>query len=225
MHSLDPDRLRRAIEHATAQLGRPPQTVLLHNPEVTLAGRPGAEGHDLLAAACGALAAAAVDGWCTTWGIATWDPRPVCRALSHVHGHPDPALRPGVLMLRAGLSVAAQILDAGEQLAHHLEVDAGGRWGMSPFAGSTADPAWQNLDLRSFLPRERRSPAAPGTVSVAFRVAFELPAVSRVAVGTASAPHLAELVDAAALPVDHAALSRYRQLINGELSGATRGAG
>jgi pyridoxine 4-dehydrogenase len=51
-------------------------------------------------------------------------------------------------------------------------------------------------------------------VSVAFRVAFELPVVSRVAVGTTSAAHLAELVEAVTLPIDNTALSGYRQLIS-----------
>lgn len=213
VHSLDPDRLRGAIERATDELGQPPQTVLLHNPEVTLAGRSAAEGHDLLAAACSALAEAAAEGWCTTWGIATWDPRPVCHALGQDQEPPDSVLRPGVLMLRAGLTVAHRILEAGEQLAHQLGVGEGGRWGMSPFAGSTTDAVWQNLDLRSFLPADRRSSGAPGTAPLAFRAAFELPAVSRVAVGTTSAAHLAELVDAATLSIDAAALGRYRQLI------------
>jgi pyridoxine 4-dehydrogenase len=96
---------------------------------------------------------------------------------------------------------------------------------MSPFAGSTTDSVWQDLDLRCFLPGERRSSAAPGVASVAFRVAFELPVVSRVAVGTTSAAHLAALVDAVTLPVDDAAVSRYRQLINDEQSEVTSGAG
>ncbi|HWR49332.1 MAG TPA: hypothetical protein VN327_17240, partial [Pseudonocardiaceae bacterium] len=39
-HSLDPRRLRQAVEESVEDLCRPPDVVLLHNPERTLAALP-----------------------------------------------------------------------------------------------------------------------------------------------------------------------------------------
>ena len=147
-------------------------------------------------------------GWCGGWGIASWDPRPVATAVEF----DTSAVRPDVVLLRAGLSVAAPILRAGERLCDAMGVAASHRWGMSPFAGSTADTTWTALDLRAFLAADQRC----STLQAAFRLAFELPSVTRVAVGTSSLDHLRELVAATSLRLSSAALARYRQLIDEE---------
>ncbi|WP_333909822.1 aldo/keto reductase [Streptomyces sp. ACA25] len=96
-HSLDPQRLRAAVEQTNRDLGRAPDVVFLHNPESSLLGPPGAA-QDVLGEACTVLEAAAEAGLCGAWGISSWDPRPL------------PALadgtvpRPGVLMVHAGCS-------------------------------------------------------------------------------------------------------------------------
>lgn len=80
---------------------------------------------------------------------------------------------------------------------------------MSPFGGGMADPAWSAVDLRAFL----KSDVDCSTPQVAFRLAYELPCVARVAVGTGNPAHLRELAAATELPVSEAAITRYRGLI------------
>lgn len=205
VHSLDPARLRTAAERSADELGRSPDVVFLHNPELALSGLDRAESYRTLAAACAALADAVQSGTCGTWGIATWDPRPVAAAVEH-----DPtSIRPSALLLRAGLSVAAPILSTGEALCRILDVPSERRWGMSPFGGSTADPAWSAVDLSAFLAAGQDC----STPQAAFRLAYELPRVARVAVGTSNPAHLRELAAATTLTVSETAISRYRSLI------------
>lgn len=206
VHSLEPARLRAAVDRSVHELGRTPDVVFLHNPEVALSGLTADEAHDQLIAACAVLADAVTAGACGSWGIATWDARPVAATLEQSAS----GIQPGALLLRAGLSVAEPILVAGETLCRVLNVPPQRRWGMSPFSGSTADPVWSAIDLGAFL-------AAYETVSApqaAFRLAFELPSVTRVAVGTSNPKHLRDLVDAADLTVSDAAIRRYRELIS-----------
>ncbi|KFU77795.1 Predicted oxidoreductase [Amycolatopsis lurida] len=206
VHSLDPARLRAAVERSASELDHLPDVVFLHNPELALSGLGPAESYDRLAAACAVLSEAAQSGLCGTWGVATWDPRPVVAAVEYdVSG-----IRPEVVLLRAGLSVAAPILNAGTSLCQRVGVASHHRWGMSPFAGNTADTAWAELDLRAFLAADQDC----STPQAAFRLAYELPGVTRVAVGTSSPAHLRELVAATTLTVSSAAVARYTELIN-----------
>ncbi|MEY8040094.1 aldo/keto reductase [Saccharopolyspora cebuensis] len=207
VHSLDPARLRDAIRRSVDDLGRSPDVVFLHNPELALSARSGTEGRDRLADACGVLADEAAAGWCGTWGIATWDARPVAAAIEQgVAG-----IQPGALLLRAGLSVAHPILTAGETLTRMLKVPPERCWGMSPFSGSTADPVWNAVDLRAFLADQQQCT----TPQVAFRLAYELPPVARVAVGTSNVDHLRDLCAATQLAISGTAIHRYRDLITG----------
>ncbi|MEW2313368.1 aldo/keto reductase [Streptomyces sp. NPDC006864] len=191
-HSLDPARLRAAVEQAAKDLGREPDTVLLHNPEHA---RPGAE---MLAQACTVLVDAARAGLCGHWGVSSWDPRPLVDL---------DAPSPDVLMVRAGLLVGVDILEAAEALVARWQPSQ--VWGMSPFGGSTSEAVWEQFDPRIFL---RHS--APATkVQAAFRSAYELPRVGAVAVGTDSVEHLQELVGALAHEVDDQVVLEYRQLL------------
>ncbi|MGH3623650.1 MAG: aldo/keto reductase, partial [Sciscionella sp.] len=185
VHSLEPARLQAAIEQSAHDLGRSPDVVFLHNPELTLSGLGVAQARDRLAAACAVLAEAVRSGACGAWGIATWDPRPVAAIIEQG----APGIQPGALLLRAGLSVAAPILSAAEWLCRALDVAPQSCWGMSPFGGSTTDPAWSAVDLRAFLATD----ADCSTPQAAFRLAYELPRVARVAVGTSNPAHLREL--------------------------------
>ncbi|MEU9779249.1 hypothetical protein [Streptomyces sp. NPDC047968] len=80
---------------------------------------------------------------------------------------------------------------------------------MSPFGGSTSEPAWQKFDPRIFL-RDAQS-ATP--VQALYRSAFRLPPVDAVAVGTDNATHLRELVDALTYEVDDQVVQEYRRLL------------
>ncbi|MGH4009120.1 MAG: hypothetical protein ACRDTH_13360 [Pseudonocardiaceae bacterium] len=51
------------------------------------------------------------------------------------------------------------------------------------------------------------------STSAAFRVAYELPQVSQVALSTSSAEHLTELVAATMLDADDHRIARYRSLL------------
>jgi len=177
--------------------------VFLHNPEQTLGGLPVDDARDCLDEACLALVEAVADGFCGSWGIASWDPRPVAAAICL-------DLPPTVLLLRAGLTVAAPILAAADDLHRRLDIPPGGRWGMSPFGGSTTDLAWQAVAQAGLLTDGQQATAA----QVAFRLAYELPPVTRVAVGTTNRKHLGELVTATELDVSAAAVARYRQLLS-----------
>jgi len=203
VHSLAPAQLREAIEKSVDDLGRRPDVVFLHNPEHTLRELLAAQARDHLDRASIALIEAVAAGLCGAWGIASWDPRPVADVISS-------DLPPAVLLLRSGLSVGAPTLAAAEKLCRTLDIPLGERWGMSPFGGSTTDPAWQAVNLASFLLDEQRA----STAQIAFRLAYELPHVTRVAVGTTRTAHLRDLVDATDLEVSATAVRRYRELLH-----------
>jgi hypothetical protein len=112
-------------------------------------------------------------------------------------------------MVRAGLSLSSQQLDAAEALSEVLGVPATGRWGMSPFAGSTGEPAWTNTNYSPFL--EPRQVFAP--VQAAFRLAYELPPVHRVIVGSNDRDHLNDLTSAVSLRIASGAIAQYRKLV------------
>lgn len=200
-HSLDPDRLLQALEKTNADLGRPPDLVFLHNPERSLT-HAGEDATALLADACGALQEAVAKGLCRDWGVASWNPSTLLEPAGCA------ALLPSVLMVRSGLTVGAPALDAAEALATLWRPKA--VWGMSPFGGDVRDPVWEKFDPRLFLqgPGETCSP-----IQAAFRVAYHLPEVDTVAVGTDDPGHLRELVDALPRKVDSAALHQYRTLL------------
>ncbi|MER7877684.1 aldo/keto reductase [Streptomyces solisilvae] len=190
-HDLRSRRLQQAAEQSATDLGRAPDTLLLHNPECSP--------HDF-ASACTALADMREQGLCRAWGVATWDPRPLLRASKD-------APRPDVVMVRAGLTVPAAVLDAAEELAEHLGTED--LWGMAPFSGNTADPIWKYVDTSLFLaPGQRATPFQAGMAA-----AFTLPEVSRVAVGTSCLDHLAESARASCTDVNTENLKRYRSLL------------
>ncbi|MBF9071883.1 aldo/keto reductase [Streptacidiphilus fuscans] len=203
-HSLEPDRLREAAEQTAEDLERAPDVLLLHNPESSLAHPPTDKAREVLAEAFGALAQAAEDGLCGQWGLSTWKPLPLLSAVG-----PDTA-KPDVLMTRAGLLVDAATLRAGEELAAALRIEPEGRWGMSPFGGDGQHRIWNVFDATMFLDRDQEA----SNLQAALRVAFEVPAVARVAVGTGNVHHLKELADAVTLRLDQARLSNYRAVIN-----------
>lgn len=204
-HSLRRWILRQAMEQTVSDLGVPPAMVLLHNPEQSLKTLHPAQAHDYFADACEELERAVDAGLCGAWGVASWEPAPLMRVLSAGSDCPTPS----TLMIRAGLSLTAEQLDAGESLGWELNLDAGQRWGMSPFGGSTSDPTWTTTDLSGFLePDQDHTP-----VQAAFRLAFELPHCTRLAVGSGNEQHLSELSAAAQLEVNFGAVDKYRELI------------
>ncbi|MFJ5736575.1 aldo/keto reductase [Streptomyces microflavus] len=200
-HSLEPVRLRAALKDVVRDLGREPDLVFLHNPEHSLVQASVNSALTLLGDACSVLADATARGLCGSWGISSWDPRPLTELVSREMP------RPHVLMLRAGLLVGAEVLHAGEILTSRFEPSA--VWGMSPFAGNTADPVWARFDPRRFL----RAPERVNRAQAAFRVAFHLPEVSKLAVSCNSAEHLSELVESLAQEVDPTAVADYRRLL------------
>jgi pyridoxine 4-dehydrogenase len=189
-HSLDPARLRAAVEQTASELGRAPTTVLLHNPE---------RSPQEFQRACEALAAMRDAGLCQAWGLSSWNPQPLLGCA--------PRSEPDVLMVRAGLTVPAGDLDASEQLAVRLQPKQ--LWGMAPFGGNAADPVWSAVDAGQFLEagQDATGPEA------AFAAAFAIPQVTAVAVGTRDARHLEELRHAAGLRADLNTVARYRTLI------------
>lgn len=203
-HSLDPVRLRLAVERAARELGREPDTVLLHNPERSLAGLSPADGHALLGNACIALADAARDGLCRAWGVASWDTRPL--GMVRVEDLPSP----DVLMVRAGFLVGIDLLDATTVLRTAWQ--AGETWGMSPFGGAHNRKVWEDFDPRPFL---RPPHDGLSRVQAAFRTAFHLPTASAVAVGTDDPGHMAQLVQALNAEVDTATVSQYLRALHG----------
>ncbi|MFF4648166.1 aldo/keto reductase [Streptomyces sp. NPDC001389] len=191
-HTLAPARLRAAVEQSVADLGRPPDTMFLHNPEHDPSG---------LAAACEELAACREVGLCRAWGIATWNPAPLLAAATTVEAKPD------VVMVRAGLAVRGEALDAAERFT--AELGAGDRWGMAPFAGNPNDPVWSKVDAGVFLePGQSASRIQAGLAA-----AFALPAVSRIAVGTSSPQHLDELAAAVRYTASSVVVAEYRELL------------
>ncbi|MFI1187039.1 aldo/keto reductase [Streptomyces californicus] len=202
IHSLDPDRLRAALEGAVRDLGREPDVVFLHNPEHSLVRMPKTSASTCLGDACSVLVDATERGLCGSWGISSWDPRPLAGL-----GRWEPP-EPDVLMLRAGLLVGTDILQAGEILTRRSGSPA--VWGMSPFAGNAADPVWARFDPRVLLRTPERASGTQG----AFRAAFHLPEASKVAVSTRDLSHLGELVTSLSHEVDSAAVLEYRRLLD-----------
>ncbi|MEE1822475.1 aldo/keto reductase [Streptomyces sp. BE20] len=202
-HSLDPARLRLAVEQTNRDLGRPPDLVFLHNPEHSL--RKAVDARDALAQACEALDDAAGKGLCGSWGISSWNPSALPELV-------DPTVpKPSVLMIRAGLLVGIDTLDAVDTLASRLGLPVRSMWGMSPFGGNAGDPVWGKIDPRIFIQdQEGRSLSRP---QAAFRSAFSLPRVDAVAVGSDNPVHLHELLAALDCPVDEQMVLRYRDLL------------
>lgn len=212
-HDLRPRMLERAVRETCAALGREPEVVLLHNPEVSLTGLDPRAGAARLGEACAVLHRAREAGLCRGWGISSWTPSRLLPYLTGP-GHPDPdatppGMAPGltVLMLRCGLSVPPGELAAGVRLAERLGVAPGRVWGMSPFGGIPRDPVWNERVTAPFHPDTGASP-----LQVALRVAFELPGVARVAVGASSVVQLRELHAATALPIHEEVVAAYRRL-------------
>ena len=122
-------------------------------------------------------------------------------------------------MTRAGLTVGAAVLDAAEALAETLSLERESRWGMSPFGGiPKTDPVWSAIDARGFLRGEERYTNHQS----AFRLAYELPPVALVVVGTDDASHLRDLVRACALEVDADKVRRYRALLRARRNARSR---
>ncbi|MEU9301913.1 aldo/keto reductase [Streptomyces sp. NPDC048269] len=207
-HSLDPVRLRRGVELAVRDPGREPDLVFLHNPEQSLAGASSRSPADRLAAACAVLETAVEQGLCRTWGVSSWDPRSL--AAVDLRGLP----RPETVMVRAGLLVGVEVLDAVE--AVHEMWSPATSWGMSPFGGSTTSPVWEVFDPRPFLqgPRDGHTRA-----QAAFRIAFRVPVVDGVAVSTDNPVHLRELTEALRLNVDEQAADRYLRYLRRQRHG------
>ncbi|KDN85863.1 putative oxidoreductase, aryl-alcohol dehydrogenase like protein [Kitasatospora cheerisanensis KCTC 2395] len=113
-------------------------------------------------------------------------------------------------MTRAGLLVDADTLAAVETLSAVLAISPSDRWGMAPFGGDTTLEVWRAFNARTFLTEGDECT----TVQAAFRVAYEIPKVARIAVGTSSSSHLRALVDATTLGADASVVSRYRALLN-----------
>ncbi|MEU5048652.1 aldo/keto reductase [Streptomyces sp. NPDC021096] len=202
-HSLDPARLRAALDRTNRDLRCVPDLVLLHNPERSLPAYTTAN-RDALGRACAALATAAQAGLCGAWGISSWDPRPLPCLV-------DATLpRPAVLMVRAGLLAGIDVLAASEALADQWGLTPDQVWGMSPFGGDPTDPVWGRLDPRVFISDADNALAA---LQAAFRTAFRLPEVGRIAVGTDKPSHLRELIDALRYEPDVGRLRSYRQLL------------
>ncbi|TDC24293.1 aldo/keto reductase [Streptomyces sp. 8K308] len=201
-HSLDPVRLKAAVEEAAKDLGRAPDIVFLHNPEQSLREAV-PYNKDLLAAACTALDDATAKGLCTAWGVASWDPSPLLSMVA-------PAVpRPSVLMVRAGLLVGARTLDAADTLIDAWDLSDGEVWGMSPFGGATSASVWDRVDPCLFLQAGGRL----SRVQAAFRTAYHLPRVGSIAVGTDEPAHLGELVGALAGQVEERTVQEYRRLL------------
>ncbi|MEU6403702.1 aldo/keto reductase [Streptomyces sp. NPDC046985] len=201
-HSLDPVRLRAAVEQTVKDLGREPDLVFLHNPEHSL-NRAGSNQRDVLAGACTALDDAAAAGVCAAWGVASWNPAPLPHLI-------DPTVpTPSVLMVRAGLLVGTRTLESAEALTRAWALEHDQVWGMSPFGGAGSDAVWSRFDPRVFLRDGRRFSRA----QAAFRAAYRLPRVDTVAVGTDDPAHLRELVGALAGEVDDRTVQEYRRLL------------
>ena len=204
-HSLDPARLRAALEQTNRDLGRTPDLVFLHNPEASLPDPTEVCG-DALARAVTLMADATAQGLCRAWGIASWNPRPVVPLIRE--GLPAPS----VLMVRAGLLVGSDTLAASEALAARWDMRGEALWGMSPFGGSIHDPVWKNVDPRLFL---QNPTIGLSRLQAAFRAAYRLPHVGTIAVGSGDPAHLRQLLDSLGCDVDERVVAQYRELLRG----------
>ncbi|WP_019629344.1 aldo/keto reductase [Actinomadura atramentaria] len=203
-HSLDPMRLRTALEQTNRDLGRTPDLVFLHNPERSLRPRHIQQAREVLGQACAALDEAAADGLCGAWGIASWNPEGLPALI-------DGSMpRPHALMVRSGLFVGIETLDASAALAARWDAPGTACWGMSPFAGDASNAAREGLDPRLFL---RGAAADCSRAAAAFRVACRLPSVSSLAVGADDPRHLGALLDSLRFAVDDRRIRRYVELL------------
>jgi pyridoxine 4-dehydrogenase len=202
-HSLDPDRLRQALKLAVDTLGRPPDLVFLHNPEQSAAALPPGHRRAALARACDVLAEAVTAGLTRSWGISSWNPSSITESITEL------ARQPQVIMLRSGLTLGARSLHDAGFLGDHGSSRGAARWGMAPFGGEADHPVWSDIAISQFLvPGQDASP-----VQTALAVAFRLPDVDRVTVGTDDPRHLAELVEATRLAVDEDVVASYGALL------------
>ncbi|TDB91000.1 aldo/keto reductase [Actinomadura sp. KC216] len=201
-HSLDPVRLRRAVQQSAADLGRTPDLVFLHNPERSLDGLPPSAGADILASATTALAETKTQGITRAWGISTWRP-----GILTPYAKSRRLPIPDVLMTRCGLTVSDQALRAAEDLTELLRITHASRWGMAPFGGDTEAVPWPAA--HTFAPGEQE----PSPVLAAFAAAYHLPEVSTIAVGADQPAHLVELVAAVSLDIDQNRIAAYRALL------------
>jgi aryl-alcohol dehydrogenase-like predicted oxidoreductase len=192
-HDLAPPRLAAAAHQIADVLGRPPDTLLLHNPERSA---------PRFTRACEELIRLRDAGLCRSWGISTWNPAALLGR--EVPGPPD------VVVVRCGLAVPARFLAASEQLIMGLQPRE--VRGMSPFAGNTSDPIWNKVEPARFLTPASRA-KEPNRVQSAYAVAFAVPQVSAIAVGTQDAEHLGQLCDATELHADPDTVARYRVLL------------
>ncbi|MFJ8506331.1 aldo/keto reductase [Streptomyces avermitilis] len=190
-HDLDPARLRAAVEQSAEELGRTPDTVLLHNPEASVDG---------FATACAVLVEMREAGLCKNWGLSTWDPRSLLDADWEIP-------RPDVAMVRAGLTVSAGILNAVDELVNRAKITE--LWGMAPFAGNADDSIWQTVDTSTFLVSGQQCSALQAGVAAAFAI----PGVTRLAVGTSRVEHLAEAVGGSRLAVNTETVTACRALL------------
>ena len=205
-HSLDPARLRAALEQTNRELGRAPDLVFLHNPERSLQGATPDAARETLAQACAAMEDAKIWGLCEDWGVSTWQPSLLLEAIDTT------VPRPAALMIRCGLRVDIHTLDAAEALAERWSDHSTQVWGMSPFGGNASDPVWSRFDAGVFL---REASSHLTQAQAAFRTAYHLPQVNTIAVGTDDPAHLRELVDALPFELDEQAVLRYRALHHG----------
>lgn len=192
-HDLTPARLAGATRQIADELGRAPDTLLLHNPERSA---------EQFTPACEEMIRLREAGLCAAWGISTWEPGPLL-------GRTAPAA-PDVIMVRCGLTTSARILADAEQLLAQLHPSE--TRGMSPFGGSTTDPIWSKVDPARFLEPASRA-EAPARVQSALAVAFAVPQVSAIAVGTGDVGHLDQLCDALSLRADQNTIATYRALL------------
>lgn len=206
-HSLEPRRLAEAIEQTAEELQRPPNVILLHNPERSLRDLEAETAGQCLIEACAVLQAATKAGLCDAWGLSTWDPTLLVEVLASLDAWSAP--RPAVIMVRAGLLVSAPLMEAAENVFEKLEVAETGRWGMSPFGGNSTAAVWQRVDCRALLQPNQGCT----NLQAVFRLAFELPPVAQVAASTNRGEHLCALVEAGQLSIDADQLGRYRTLL------------
>jgi pyridoxine 4-dehydrogenase len=87
-----------------------------------------------------------------------------------------------------------------------------------PFAGHATDPVWTAVNVHAFLDSDQEC----SFLQAAFRVACELPPVSRIAVGTNRVDHLRDLLTALRLCTDESRIGRYRELLRAKVATAAR---